>query len=204
MWDTSRAGPGEGEGSWCVSSGGSQQSPLWFWGSTWCRLPWAQPHSRSEPFPWVSTFQGTCSNFDAMSKTEQIPSISCLRPILPEALGLACVSFLVQLDGGRLTGAAGGAGRGELCDVSSASAWIREVFPSSVDKSHKSGHKTERPGHVSAVTQLTSACWGGTWSVCLSSTTAWALLQRGQRLGEVWRGGSCVVTVLVLTNDRIG
>lgn len=38
------------------------------------------------------------------------------------------------------------------------------------------GPTTERPGHVSAVTQLMSACWGGTWFVCLSVTIAWALL----------------------------
>lgn len=49
----------------------------------------------------------------------------------------------------------------------------------------------DRPGHVSAVTQLMSACWGGTWSVCLSSTMAWALLQREQRFGggaQRWDG----------------
>lgn len=49
------------------------------------------------------------------------------------------------------------------------------------------GHKAEKPGHVSAVTPLTSACWGGTWSVCLSSTTAAAdgrkMWGRGSELG---------------------
>lgn len=50
------------------------------------------------------------------------------------------------------------------------------------------GHKAEKPGHVSAVTPLSSACWGGTWSVCLSSTTAAAdgrkMWGRGSELGS--------------------
>lgn len=79
-------------------------------------------------------------------------------------------------------------GWGPLEELSLASslhphAGPTRVLLSSVYKSHKSGHKTERPGHVSAVTQLVSACWGGTWSVCLSSTTARALLHREERFG---------------------
>lgn len=54
------------------------------------------------------------------------------------------------------------------------------------------GHKAEKPGHVSAVTPLTSACWGGTWSVCLSSTTAAAdgrkMWGRGSELGRAGLG----------------
>lgn len=56
------------------------------------------------------------------------------------------------------------------------------------------GHKAEKPGHVSAVTPLTSACWGGTWSVCLSSTTAAAdgrkMWGRGSELGSEGGVGS--------------
>lgn len=81
-----------------------QQEPLWFLGNNLtfrnlvAQTPQRAAHHmqcilvfQSAFLGWVCAFQGTCLSFDAMSKKEQIPTISCLslRPILPETLSSA-------------------------------------------------------------------------------------------------------------------